>query len=149
MGPPQSQNENIKETIMKLTVAQQETKKAARRLLNLFGPDGRHWAKYGYAFTTLRDRGIKNTGYRVEFNSPKAKSWCLAGACDKLGIPIDTLSRPLTDLEVNSLIKHPENKISHFNDRDGWRPVKAFLKELATHGRIVNLTRDKLDQLSY
>lgn len=117
-----------------MTIA--KIKKNASRLLKLFGPHGEHWAKGSSAYAKLRG-GRKNNMHTDDqvttVKSKDAKSWCLSGACTKLGIPefYNTLNTQATRLG------HP-NSIVGFNDnpRTGWPQVKRFLEDLAAKGSI-------------
>jgi hypothetical protein len=120
-------------------------KKWASAMLELFGPDGKHWAKNDFAYRRIRggrSQSVDWSEYQVEPKDERAASWCMIGAIKKLGIPDDEwLNRHLA-IASEELEKQNGNLIygrtADFNDDDGWKPVKALLTQLAEHGKVVN-----------
>lgn len=103
----------------------------AKRLLRLFGPRGEHWAKDASAYTVLRGgRSRHRNDTPVTAKSVRAQSWCLLGACWKLEIPTTFLSPYVSDLSV-LLTGEKKRDVPHFNDSDGWTPVKRLLQHIA------------------
>ena len=104
--------------IKKVKKINKKVQEAATKLLKLFGQDGKHWLN-----------GAEND---------EKGNYCLIGGLEQLGynqtlldpvLPIQDVdandeSDPF-DLDFQSFIDTP-----NFNDRDGWKPIKTFLKLL-------------------
>ena len=100
----------------------------ATRILQLFGEDGKHWAKGALAYKTLSGGRGKNEGAEyAEPRSKEAQSWCLIGACEKLGFSSNFLDG-FVENEIG------DSDIAEFNDADGWTPVKKLLQRIIQHG---------------
>ena len=112
----------------------EKIRERAQAILDLFGKDGRHWAKDRSAYAVLRGGRGENWDEDggVDPRSPDAQSWCLLGACRKLDIGIAPTWLVLAVQDYSTHTSIPE-----FNDEDGWKPIKDLLSQLATHGKIV------------
>lgn len=92
-----------------------EVRDAARKLLELFGPNGEHWTQGTFA----RDAD----GREVMVRAPDAVCWCIGGAVRKLGIFIST------SIELEEAI--PGDYFADFNDSCTWPEMKAWLEGIA------------------
>jgi hypothetical protein len=99
----------------KTTKVNAKVKEAADKILKLFGQDGKHWL----SGTESDDEG----------------NYCLIGGLEQLGYSQelfdDTL--PVCSIEANddgTVEPFTFESTPDFNDRDGWAPIKTFLKLL-------------------
>lgn len=99
-----------------------EVKVKAKKLLDLFGADGKNWTRN----TLARD----GDGSPTDPGSSEAESWCLVGGCRKLNLGIEWLA---TEVRVNGF---PNEDIAFFNDSraTGWNGVRDFLSTLVHKG---------------
>jgi len=92
----------------------------ARRLLDLFGLDGKHWTRGTLART-------KKGGREVDPDDKKAGAWCLLGGLKKVN-QLDQAS-VLADYISEQYIEYSD--IPDFNDSEKWPAIKNLLMKLA------------------
>jgi hypothetical protein len=93
----------------------------ARRLLDLFGVDGKHWTTGTLART-------KKGGMYTEPKDDDAGAWCLMGGLEK----IDQLDQRNTLREaIETHTEHNYSSVEDFNDSHRWPTIRAFLMKLA------------------
>jgi hypothetical protein len=118
-----------------------EIKKTAQQILDLFGKDGKGWAKSAFAYDTPKGGRTRGKGNTVLESSEEAKSWCLMGAVARLNLnPVSRILKMHYAAEwLSRAVKAytGQDSVATFNDADGWEPIKDFLTQLATHGKIV------------
>jgi hypothetical protein len=106
-------------------------KTIAKKLLKLFGPGGKHWAS-GDMFVGKNGRStyFDDDGNYIEVTKDNAYGFCLLGGLEKLDLPSEPL-RKMLPLYADYDGHAQYTNIPNFNDDDGWKPIRKFLKMLA------------------
>lgn len=103
-----------------------EIKQNAKKLLQLFGADGKHW-------TTGLLAKDKYDSREVAPKSKDADRWCLIGGCRKLNLSTTWLSEQIME-ETRHGGHGGLAGIIHFNDTHRWPTIRNFLSKLIHNG---------------
>lgn len=107
-------------------------KEKAKKLLDFFGADGKHW--------TMGTLARNKSGYPVNVLHPTADRWCLMGACKNLDMDSFWLEDVIKDSTGQSVPSfNDESHSAHvvFDEiiSSNWPRVRDFLSHLVHTGK--------------
>lgn len=130
--------------------AKDALKKIGKDLLKLFGKSGQRWANGSLAYEGPRGGRSTGTYHTISPLDELAGSWCLMGGLQKLDLNDALVFDVINDNELIVRLEEEWDKekvdyvkvektfdgVEAFNDNDDWKPVKAFLTQLAKWGEV-------------